>query len=227
MAAIDTAGQNQTPAVAGRMDLLTLQNLHRQAKGVRDRFIPDWYLNLAFYLGQQWLYWNRGRLDKPRLAAWRRTPVDNRIMPVVTARAARKVKNRPAFVCTPFTADEADIDCRQDRREGARRRLGQPRPPSKALSGDALREICGAGFWKIYWDSTKGESADFLFDTATGQPVRQANGQPVSADAFAGGPPEGLEPRQLARGGCLRRRALPVRDLTPIRSRPRWRTASG
>jgi hypothetical protein len=183
---------------SGGYDLLKLQELHRQAKGIRSRFEPDWYLNTAFFIGQQWLRWSRqGRLDKPRLADWRRTPVDNRILPVVTSRVARKTKTRPTFTATPFTADEEDLKAAEI--------------AEKVLSADWLNlnlqqqlyqamlysEICGAGFWKVYWDKTQGESADFLFQD--GQPVTQANGQPVRADAFAE-IPAGMEVRPVAAG---------------------------
>src|SRR5436309_2641562 len=103
----DSAGQNQAQSYG----IDDLKDLFRKAKSVRERFIPDWYLNLAFYVGQQWCYWSRtGRLDTPRIDSWRELVTDNRIMPTVSSRAARKVKNRPQFVITPTTSDESDID---------------------------------------------------------------------------------------------------------------------
>ena len=60
---------------AGGYDLLKLQEKYRQFRGIRSRFEPSWYLNGAFFEGNQWLRWTRqGRLDRPRLADWRRTP---------------------------------------------------------------------------------------------------------------------------------------------------------
>lgn len=199
---VDTTGQALTMMRGGKAvnyDIGELQNLHRQAKGVRDRFIPDWYMNLAFYLGQQWLYWNRGRLDMPRLKDWRQTPVDNRILPVVDGRTARKVKNRPAFICTPFTADEADIDASRIGEKVLDADWDGLDLQNKLFQAIKFAEICGAGFWKIYWNSSKGKRADFLFDSASGQPVLQNGGQPVRADTLAQ-VPDGLEARTIATG---------------------------
>lgn len=200
----DSTGQTQLPAPGSRAtyDIGTLQNLHRQAKGARDRFIPDWYVNIAFYLGQQWLYWNRGRLDKPSVQSWRQMPVDNRILPVITARAARKVKNRPAFICTPFTADEDDIAAAQIGEKVLDADWDYLDLQQKLYQAILYAEICGAGFWKVYWDSTLGKSADFIINPNTGQPLTLDNGSPIKAEMLAE-VPEGLQTQTISQGDVV------------------------
>jgi hypothetical protein len=181
-------------------DVGELQELFRKAESARERFIADWYLNSAFYVGQQWLFWNRGRLDKPTLANWRATVVDNRIMPVCWTRAARKVKNKPVFAVTPHTADEDDIESAE---------MGE-----RILEADWLKleltrklfralmqvEIIGASFWKIYWDSNLGDNEEFVL-TPDGKPMAGPDGRPVRAAQMADMQmAEGYQTAKIAQG---------------------------
>lgn len=179
--------------------VIELKNLHAAAKSARQRYIPEWHMNLAFFLGHQWLAWNRGRLYRPSMASWRRTPVDNRILPIVTSRTARKVKNRPTFVCTPFTADEADIEAAKVGEKILEADWTGLDLQQSLYQAELFAEICGAGFWKIYWDSSKGKSADFLYYAGGDQAVLQADNTPVRADVFSE-IPEGMVPKTIAQG---------------------------
>jgi hypothetical protein len=195
----DTSGQTQ--ALSGKNAATKLDDWKKKwrvSKASRERFIPEWYMNLAFYHGHQWLWWNRGRLAMPNLAEWRETPVDNRILPICSARVARKVKNRPIFVVTPNTGDESDIDAAKiGERVLTSDWLGQ-NLQAKLFQAQLLAEITGAGFWKIYWDATRGESAEYLFD-AEGNPVIGQDGHPMRGDAIAELPP-GITKKRISEG---------------------------
>lgn len=187
MAHDGNTGQNVSGGKGYSSDVGELQKLYRQSEQARERFIADWYLNSAFYVGQQWLYWNRGRLDKPRLAQWRETVVDNRIQPVVLSRVARKVKTKPTFVCTPRTADEQDIEATEignQQLEADWKHLELQRKLFRAL---LWADITGAGFWKIYWDATKGESNNFIFD---GENPVYHQGTPLASEGVGDVPAE-------------------------------------
>ena len=80
------------------------------AKGLKARFEPIWYLNQMFYLGDQWVFWNRGRLDRPRLDPWRVTLTDNRVVGIVRTELAKMTKSRPAFQVVPNTGEQSDLD---------------------------------------------------------------------------------------------------------------------
>lgn len=189
-------------AVSGKGDssLMDLKDEFRKFKDARSPFEADWYLNSAFFVGQQWLYWNHGRLDRPRLAKHRETIVDNRILPIVTARVAKKVKTRPTFVATPFTGSEEDVDAAritEKMMEFDWEYLGLQR---KLYQAELFADIVCAGFWKIYWDRTKGEAADFVMKP-DGTPLSQEDGTPVKAEVFAaGGLPEGFTTKTIASG---------------------------
>lgn len=198
--ATDSAGQR---AVAEAMkdggNLQDLKSEFAKFKAARRAFEADWFLNSAFFVGEQWLYWNHGKLDRPRLSKWRETVVDNRILPITTARAAKKVKSRPSFAATPFTGSEDDLDAARVTEkvvdyDWVYLGLGQ-----KLYQATLFAEIMCAGLWKIYWDSTAGESQEVLVDS-NGQPAI-LNGRIVKAsDIGDEGIPAGLSLKTIALG---------------------------
>jgi hypothetical protein len=170
----DSAGQKATAQVGGNSNLQDLKQEFSKFKDARAVYEPDWFLNQAFYVGHQWLYWNgagaAGRLDKPILPKWRETEVDNRILPIVSARVARKVKNRPTFVATPFTGSESDMDAARITEKTMEFDWVYLSLQQKLFQAELFADIVCAGFWKLYWDSTSGESTEVVVD-ADGQPV--------------------------------------------------------
>lgn len=197
----DSAGQKAVADASPKKGDSTVQDfkkLFEKFKNARAPMEPDWFLNSAFYVGQQWLYWNNGRLDRPRLAKWRETVVDNRILPIVTARVAKKVKSRPTFVATPFTGAESDMDAAKVTEKVMEFDWVYLDLQQKLYQAMLFADIMGAGFWKIYWDSDAGESVEVLVD-ANGQPAL-INGQIVKADDLGGAPPEGLGVKRIAMG---------------------------
>jgi hypothetical protein len=156
-----------------------LKKLFAKAKAGRSKVEYDWYMNLAYYMGDQWIFWNNGRIDRPKLEPWRVQFVDNRILPIVVSRVARKTKNRVTFQATPGGADESDISATEVTQKILENDWKQLDLDYKHMMVEFWTEICGAGFWKIYWDSTKGDNAEFLYGP---QGAIKKNGSPLRYD---------------------------------------------
>lgn len=203
----DSAGQSAAAEVVqsatGALNLQDLKSEFEKFKTARQAFEADWFLNLAFYVGHQWLYWNHGRLDRPNLASWREMAVDNRILPIVTARVAKKVKTRPTFVATPFTGAESDVDAARITEKVMDFDWEYLELEQKLYQAELFADICGAGFWKIYWDSTLGESAECICGP-DGEPIQNEGGQIVKAEEveamFGGMLPDGYTIKRVAAG---------------------------
>src|SRR4051812_41418712 len=79
-----------------------------QVRRARSRLEREWKLNMAFYKGNQWVFYNRfsGRIeslpvedgDKPR---YRVRLVDNKILPGVQGYVAMLTKTKPVIYATP------------------------------------------------------------------------------------------------------------------------------
>lgn len=139
-----------------------LNGLLSKSKNAKSKLQADWFLNLSYFAGDQWVFWNNGRIDKPRLPDWRVTLTDNRIMPVALSRVARKLKNRPVFVATPFSADEEDLSGAELAEKILQYDWQHLNLSDKLHLVQLWSELTGAGFWKIYWDSTKGDKAEYV-----------------------------------------------------------------
>jgi hypothetical protein len=181
-------------------DVQDLQKLFKQLEEPRKKLEPDWFLNVAYFEGDQWIFWNRGRIDRPQLQDWRITLVDNRILPAATSRLARKVKNRPQFVVTPNSYSEDDLNASE---------LGQEVLEDDWIHLDLYKkhfqalqwaEVVSAGFWKIYWDKTKGDyNEDYLFGP-DGQPVLNGKRPVRASDAGELVDAEGYTTKTISQG---------------------------
>ena len=156
-----------------------LNDLHRKARSGKSRFEPEWLLNLAYTTGNQWhAVDSSGRLYKPSMPRSRITVVDNRILPAIQVEIARMTRSDPVFTVTPNTRDEMDTNAADLGSQVMRflwKHLNLPELTLKALRWS---RICGAGFLKIYWDSTLGDSTEVLMSggevlthPATGRPL--------------------------------------------------------
>lgn len=139
-----------------------LEELHRQAKSARSRLEGVWYLNLAYYSGNQWVRWDGRNIVTPRLGPSRITFVDNRIQPVVRKELAKMTKNRPIFTVTPNSADEQDTNAAELGEQLMRyfwTHLKMRDLDSKAL---LWSRICSAAFFKVFWDPSIGEKQQVI-----------------------------------------------------------------
>lgn len=169
----------------------SLNKLAEQSRSIRQRYEPQWYLNLAFFLGDQWIFWNRGRIDKPVVPKHRILLVENRIMPVVLTRLARKTKQRPVWTCVPNSPSDVDIDGAELAQTVIEAKWRDFSMQDKLFTALGWADICCAGFWKVTWDSTIGEKLTVAMDPDTNEPMQDSMGRLMRADQI----PPGLQGR--------------------------------
>ncbi len=200
-----------------------LDKLLSMARGARSRFEPTWHLNYAYFFGEQWLFWNRGRLDRPRLDPHRVTLTDNRIIGIVRTELAKMTKQKPTWQVIPTTAQDEDL---QSALMGEKildylwRHLSMR---NRLIDVLLWSRITGSGFWKIVWDSAKGQKVNILAD-AEGQPVMHVEtGAPMKPEAVKdeeGKLPEGLIEKTIATGDVHVETVAPFEFLAdPIATR--------
>ena len=181
-----------------------LDELVRKAKAIRARHEPTWYLNLAYLAGQQWIYWNRGRLYEPRLDPHRVTFTDNRLIGIVRTEVAKMTKQRPVFQCTPTTGRQEDVEAARLGERMLTHLFDKLDLSRKQRSAVSWSRATGAGFWKLYWDSQAGEHQKVLVGP-DGQAIMGQDGRPMDPSLLEQLPPEmveGLQVRDIATGEC-------------------------
>src|SRR5450631_1085397 len=184
----------------------TIQDLDKllsMARGARSRFEPTWHLNYAYYIGEQWLFWNLVRLDRPRLDPHRLTLTDNRIIGIVRTELAKMTKQKPAWQVVPTTAQDEDLQASLMGEKVLDYLWRHLAMRNKLVDVLLWSRITGTGLWKVVWDSAQGKKVNVLAD-AEGQPVMHAEtGAPMKPEMVKdeeGKLPEGLFEKTIATG---------------------------
>lgn len=136
------------------------QNLNKSKK---DRYKTErqWYLNLAFYFGQQNVQFrqattsagdNAYKLIVPPAPYYRARPVVNRIRPLIRTEMSKLTSNKPSASIVPASSEDKDIYAAQ-----AGEQIWQSLYQYKKLHSILRRtvfwsSVTGNGFMKAYWD---------------------------------------------------------------------------
>ena len=148
-----------------------------QIRNARIKQERDWKLNVAFYRGQQWVWFNRfsGRVqtlpepdtgDAPR---YRVRLTSNQILPGVQGLLSQMTKTKPVISATPDSGNERDIRSAQMAEQLFEHWWRDLHLRAK-LQEALLWSILGsAGYWRVTWDPFAGKSMTYLVDPQ-GQP---------------------------------------------------------
>lgn len=163
------AGYASAASLVKRVD-----DLQRQ----RDLMERVWKINLAFYKGKQYVFYNKRsrRLEslatedgeKPR---YRVRIVANQIAPNSMGLLARLTKSKPTFFATPVQASFENlkaVDVAESLLDFWWDRFSLSEKREEAM---LWAIICGNGFWKISWDDKTGSSMKLLLDPDNNNPI--------------------------------------------------------
>jgi hypothetical protein len=135
----------------------------RKMKNMREPVERQWYLNLAFYFGNQYVQPVRARalagsqaFTVPKAPPWRVRLVVNRIRPIIRTEIAKLTAQRPTVYVVPATGEEQDKAAARAAEQiwnAAYRDLSVGKIMRRALWWGT---ICGNGFVKEYWDPSIG-----------------------------------------------------------------------
>ena len=111
--------QQLAKSAAGRAELNNLvawgENIFQRAKRFREPFDRQWYLNLAFYFGRQYVVWmnpqnqSTARLYEPAAPTWRVRLVSNKCRPLVRNEVSKLTKEEPQSYVRPRGSDDSDL----------------------------------------------------------------------------------------------------------------------
>jgi hypothetical protein len=178
-----------------------LEKLLTQAKGAKSGFEPTWFLNVSYFMGRQWVFWNRGRLDRPLLEPWRVTLTDNRIIGIVRTELAKMTKQKPAWQVVPVTAEDADLEASRVGEEILGYLWRHLHMRTQLMEVLLWSRVTGAGFWKVFWDSAKGQQVTIAVDPDSNPVLHSETGAPMRTSDFGeSGLPEGIQSKAIATG---------------------------
>jgi len=157
--------------VTGGNFLSELNDLYKKSMEERLHHEIQWYKNMSFYLGRQWLVWSKKRQSLVDLAqdpGWRVRMTTNYTINFVQSKVAMLLKNKPIWNVYSMTDDMSD-------REGAKIsqqfldyfwRHENVNDEVKKMAHHGL--IYGSGFLKAFWDVDAGPA---IPDPETEEPI--------------------------------------------------------
>lgn len=132
--------------------------IFQQAKRDRNTFERQWYTNLAFFAGKQWVQWrpaigdHPARLYEPAAPPWRVRLISNKIRPIVRTEIAKITKEKPQVFVVPSTSDDTDLYAARAG-EAIFEHEWREKKINRVLRQAAFWTVtCGTGFIKDWWD---------------------------------------------------------------------------
>src|SRR5690349_1173739 len=130
----------------------------KQGQNARRKYEVDWFLNLAFFQGEQWVAHDGRALYYPKMRRGAVRLVDNRIQPIIRTEVARLSKTRPGWAAAPRALDDQAVnDATASTRllEWGYDHLNFAHHRHEAIT---WARICGAGFIEATWNPNAGKS---------------------------------------------------------------------
>lgn len=147
------------------------EDCFKKSRSERIRFEQQWYINLAFYFGKQYVQWVGAsqalsssavwsRLVEPAAPSWRVRLVSNRIRPTIRIELSKVTKERPIGFVVPSSADDDDLLAARAG-ENVWDHCWRDLSMNKILRRSMFwTMLCGTAFVKDYWDKSIKDSAD-------------------------------------------------------------------
>tara|TARA_B100001013_G_scaffold343937_1_gene272803 strand:+ start:4571 stop:6769 length:2199 start_codon:yes stop_codon:yes gene_type:complete len=137
-----------------------------QIRSTRDRLERQWYLNIAYYLGHQYLQWDSHskRLYLPHAPKHRQRVVINRLMPIVRRIISSTIRNNPQWVVSPATTETEDMITAQLGTSYLKYQWRNLDMDNKLIDLIKWRSTTGNVFVRAFWNAHAGER--MVVDTA-------------------------------------------------------------
>ncbi len=135
-----------------------LKDQYGKCKNQMDPIKRQWYLNMSFYKGDQYVDFIGGRIINIPLPASRAKLVINRIKPVVRTEVSRMTSQEPSAEVVPASNEESDVMAAQAAEavfNSLRERLNLQAVLRQAAWWCS---VTGVGYIKTYWD--KGHESE-------------------------------------------------------------------
>lgn len=143
-----------------------LESLFERAKTARWRFERQWYVNLSYYFGRQWINWINGtspeiaRLHEPQAPPWRVRLTVNRIKPAIRREMSKVMKEKPTAFVIPASTDDSDVAAAKAGEAIFEHLWRTLHMKDEMWVVQFWRCIAGTGFIKDWWDPhTQGTDA--------------------------------------------------------------------
>lgn len=167
----------ETKSIADLKSASDLCKKFEDLKSARQRRERDWRLNMSFYKGNQYVFYNRvtrrieslavDDADKPR---HRVRITDNRITRGVQGYVSKLTKTKPVMFATPESGDDNALKAAQVSESLLEMWWNEFSLREKLLEALTWSTLCGNGYLKATWDPYANKPMEFMVGP-DGQPI--------------------------------------------------------
>lgn len=152
-----------------------------KCKNARAQFERQWYLNLAFLSGQQYLTpvnlaASGFRLITPKAPPWRVRIVVNKIRTAIRTECAKLTTSKPIPTVLPATNEDEDFTAAQVGEQLLKAKFSTAKFEQEYRSWVWWGTVCGVSFLKQHWDAS---ALDYDSRTLPKPPTFPGSGQPI------------------------------------------------
>jgi hypothetical protein len=134
---------------------------YNACKNSRTQIERQWYLNLSFYFGKQYVAFLAnsglngqvaGRLVTPPAPPWRTRLVSNRVKPIIRTELSRFISQKPNASVVPASSDDQDLFAAQAGEQIWESYYAQEKVAASFRRAAWWMAITGVGYLKCWWD---------------------------------------------------------------------------
>lgn len=117
----------------------------------------QWYMNLAFYKGDQYVANMGGTVMKTRAPSRRVRLVINRVRPMIRTELSKMTSQDPTAEIIPASTDDEDLNAAESGQAVWENLQIQGKLKERYMKTAFWQSNCGIGYIKTYWDKTADE----------------------------------------------------------------------
>ncbi len=143
--------------------LSTWEDKFNRCNSLRAKYEQQWYLNLAFYSGKQWVSLDQSRAsasgysltELPKGEAWRERSVRNKVKRIIRNELTKLTKEEPQFFVNPSTSEDQDRMAAIAAEAIAEFHITSENYKTKRALATFWALICGTGYVKTFYNPGK------------------------------------------------------------------------
>ena len=129
---------------------------YSKAREARRTYERQWYLNLAFYSGKQYVEWSKNEdklVHQRQVSAFTPRLTINKIQPIIRTEQSKLTGQKPSATVMPSSNDDSDVFAATAGEQVWESLYARLNFQAKLSRSVFWLSICGTSFLKTFWDS--------------------------------------------------------------------------
>lgn len=150
----------------GKRLVAWIKREYNKAREARRPYERQWYLNLAFYSGKQYVEWSSDQdrlISQPVTSMWTPRLTINKIQPIIRTEQAKLTGSKPSATVMPSSNEDRDIFAAIAGEQVWDSLYHRLHFQKKLSDCTFWQSICGISYMKVFWDESMYDSTSGLY----------------------------------------------------------------